>query len=343
MESKEWLRGACFGNLRFLGLDSTTESLETWRKRISEYIRETAKHIKFDLSEYSNIDLPRRVILAQLSVLAILVSREFDAALEAVVAGEWEQFDLLFESEKKQCEAAGGDWHDFRTREVFLWCRHLSRWAEETSEGMNEPVREIEPWEKRLWCEEIARSLPQTSAPFEQKEGAHSFKRFRGRYKEARRLHLSIDPFTPVEIVTEKVAEIVKRYQEEASKEHIDSFQHEIEQNVPGINADIVQLWDREERLNYDDIRNAKGVTHSKLKDKANEFFTWLKIYHLKRRKYSPIEIAKETNSPKDWAAHLKENKIDALRREHNKKNKRAQKLIQAALQGKSPLTASIT
>lgn len=341
MESKEWLRRSCFGCLRFLGLDSTTDSLETWKSCISEYTRKITKQIECNLRDYSDLDLPRGIILAQLSALAILISREFDAALEAIVTGEWDSFDLLLKSERKQHVAKRWNWHDFRTKEVFLWCRLLARLTEQANEGENEPVREIEPWEKRLWCEEIARSLPRTTAPFEQEGNKHDYKQSWRRYKKSHRLHLSIEPFTPVEIVAEKVTEIVKRYQEEYLTEQVESLQYDRDKKKPYFTFDIIQKIIEEDRLNYDDIRHHEIGRRIMLKGKAKTFLKWLKIYHLKRRGYSPEEIAEYTNVPKDWKEHLQEKKLDSITREQNKEGKRAQKLIQAALHGKSLLTVS--
>lgn len=364
MVSKEWRRSTCFGCLKFLGIDSSVESLETWKDRVSIHIHDITKQIKFDLSNYSDVDLPRARIIAQLSILSILISKEFEAALEAIVTGEWNSFDLLFQHEEKKIITKTWDWHDFRTHEVFLWCRILSRWMQQVNEGASKPVREIEPWEKRLWCEEIAHFSPRTTAPFEQNENRYNNKQSWRRYQEAYRLHLSIDPLSPVEIVTEMVANILREYQNKLSKEQSVNFQKNTEQedNITGnktneekddffddikleefdIDPKIIELLDQEDRLHYDDIRLKNGKIYRKLKDKANEYINWLTIYHLKRQKIKTVEIARYTNVPKDWETHLKENKIDAIRREHNKEKKRAQKLIEAALQGKSPLTVSV-
>nr|WP_320010565.1 hypothetical protein [uncultured Desulfobulbus sp.] len=338
MDSKERLRWYCLSFLKFLELDLSTDSLGTWEERISEYIRKFTQQIEFDLNNCPEADLPRGNILAQLSTLAILISEEFDVSLEAVVTGEWEHFDRLFTDEKEHYESRGRDWHDYRTRKIFWWFNSLSRWVKQADERTSAPARELELWEKRLWCEEISQDIPRTIAPFEADEDPEAFKQ---RYKEANRLHLSIDPFAPVEVIVEKVEEIVKQHQEATYKDYIASFQHEMNQGV--FDIEDVQRWAEEDRLRYDDLRGDQGRRSGTLKGKTSSYLQWLKIYRLKRGKYSPEEIAKVTGVPKDWEAHLKENKVAAIRREQDKQRGRARKLIQAALRGKSPLTVSIS
>jgi hypothetical protein len=339
MESKEWRRDTCFGCLEFLGIDKAP--LKTWKAVISDYTRDLHRQIEFDLNDNSDEDLPRAGIISQLSVFAILVSKEFDAALKALVIGEWDSFDRLFNTHKKQYELEGFDWHEFRTEEIFLWCRQLAQWVEQAHEGLClPPVREIELWEKRLWCEEIARSLPRSAAPFEQDDGKESpmdSKRLWRRRNVANRLHISIDPFTPVEIVAKKVMEIVKRYQDERTKGFIDDFQHEIDQGA--LKSDIVQQWAEEDRLQYDARRTNRNIRHRTIKRDLEINLRSLRIYNLRELKLKQMEIAEITGHPEAWEKYITEGEENKISSAHKKDLDRAKKLIVAALQGNSPLT----
>ena len=329
MEQEDWKRLACFGCLQFLGLDKTIELFSAWRDVVSNYTLDISKQIEFDLDNYLNDDLPRSGIMAQLSVLAILISKEFDAALEAIVTGEWGSFDTLFEEDKKKWKPMGKDWHDFRKNEVFLWCRQLAEWVETADEGAAlPPVREIEPWEKRLWCEEIARSLPRTAAPFEQEKDNESLmdsERLHRRQRVANRLHLSIDPFTPVETVTKKVAEIVKRYQEKRTTEYMEDFQHEINQGA--LEPDIVQQEANEDRLSYDTHRTTQGKQHKTIKGNFEIYLRSLRVYSLDRGGCTPGEIASRTHHPQGWEGYQKRGEDRQISSAHKKDKDRAQKL----------------
>lgn len=326
MESTEWYREACFACLEFLGIDKA--SLTTWNEVLSEYTRDITRQIEFDLKNSSYEDLPRFGTIAQLSVFAILISKEFDAALQALVAEKWNDFDRLFSSRKKQYESNGLDWHEFRTEEIFLWCRQLAQWVEQAHDGLClPPVREIELWEKRLWCEEIARSLPRTAAPFEQDEGTESpmdSKRLRKRRKVANRLHLSIDPFTPVEIVAKKVAEIIKRYQDERTKEWTEDHQHEISQGA--LKRETVQQWAEEDRLQYDSRRTTQGKAHRTIKSDLEINLRSLRIYELRKRGCNPKRIAEITGHPESWEKYITSGEENKIASAHKKDIDRAKK-----------------
>lgn len=283
------VRRHCFDFLSFLG-DNLRDSRETWQEKIDERIQSIIeKELIPGIVSCGQDKISLSPIYSLFSVLFILVSEEFDAGMDALVDDDWSKFDKLY-SHLKDYSLQSKKWEIQKWRKLEDIARLLStNWENYKKLGNEAPVRELEFWEKKLFLEENYQ-LPRTPAPW-QKEGEELFDRENRRWYTANcRIHLSIDLFTPVDVVTKMVKEIITQRQ----ADYLEGLKEELQSEIKsGWRADIDIKEDIEqEKLRYDFKRSTNKNKKSRGVTTLEHWLRYLQCYYYCERQGMKPKVA---------------------------------------------------
>jgi hypothetical protein len=314
--AREPLRVRCFPQLHFLSAREG-DSFSVWKRATREAIEILNDRINEAMPRIKKDEIALSPVYAAFSVLAILISEKFEACLQALVNDKWDSMDQLFQEEKQYCLLEESiNWEEYRPTIITYICRCLGlNWETFYSCWGALPVRELERWEKKIYCEEIG-LLPRS--PVQDSENRWE------RYEIAhQRLQLSIDLFVPLEVISEQVKSIVKQKQDAFLEGIKRDWDPELQGGV--IDQDFINKDILHTKLRFDFKR---GIKQDKRTRVVSTFETWhvaLRTYYLRYRKgEKPREIAQQK-----WFPHHDE---DQIYNKLNKYKKRAKKIIGAAL-----------
>lgn len=197
--------------LRWFETDQNS-TLQEWRREIRQAISTHTRELSILLEEIEEGLAPAQYY-NRFALLALLISRHFDACIIGLLRDDWKIFDKLY---KKTTEEENIE--EIRWERVFFFLSQIDTYYNASFFWHNQPVaRILEPWEKRLWLEEF-RHIQREIQPIEEIENAGI--NYFSRWNTTRnRLHLSIDPNAPPELIAKAVAAIVTREQEAARRE----------------------------------------------------------------------------------------------------------------------------
>jgi hypothetical protein len=289
--------------LYFTGGDENT-SLQGWRRATQE----TVKIVKDALREYATYESslddkeapPLSFVYSLFSVLCILISEEYDAALVAFIENDPGPL-ALFLPEGTPLDAVLREADSIAERARLEW-ENATR-----NKGLK-PVHTLTPYEMKLCLQEKG-MLPQTLPAW--KRLIHSRALNRAAWGN---LLLSIDPFTPPELAGKKVEIMLREFQAKQAKEIEESWQDEMKAGVVG--DDFPANAAEEERLRFDFRRAFAG--NKKTRGEGTTFEIWLRrleVYDLSRRGISSKEIGvriKCFNNDTSAAAKISQDKAQA-------------------------------
>ncbi|MDU0460469.1 MAG: hypothetical protein RW306_17200 [Geobacteraceae bacterium] len=303
--------------LYFTGGDENT-SLQGWRTAT----RETVKIVKDTLREYASHESslddndapPLSFIYSLFSVLCILISEEYDAALVAFVENDPTPLALLLPE---------GTPLDDVSREAVWIVEQLRReWQHAVRNKGLKSVRELTPYEMKLRLQHRGHVL------FDSKTGKQvSMLDFPGLRRAVwESIFIAIDPFTPPELAGKKVETMLREFQATQAKEIEESWQDELKAGIVG--DDFPTTAAEEERLRFDFRRAFSG--NKKTRGEGTTFEKWLRrleVYEYARRGLSSREIRKKITDFKNDTCEAAAVKI-------SQDKAQARAMIEAALSG---------
>jgi len=268
--------------LEFIGGGQKT-SLQGWRRAT----RDTINDIKETLREYASYetnleasDAPTlSCVYSLFSVLCILISEEFDAALVLFVEGDTVPLTSLFPEETPP---------DAVIREAD-WIAQIVRleWEKFARLRGLKSVRTMTPYEMKICLQErglISRDHP-TGKRSASSKNSYAISRI-----VWGNLHITIDPFTPPDLAAKKVENLLQEYQEKHVKELEESWANEVAAGV--VNRAFAVQNAKEEQLRFDYRRAYKG--NKKSRGEGTTFEIWLRrleVYDLARRPLTAQKI----------------------------------------------------
>jgi len=299
--------------LRFIGGDEKT-SLQGWRT----LTRETVKIVKDTLRKYASHESslddndapPLSSVYSLFSVLCILISEEYDAALVAFVENDPAPLALLLPE--------GTPLDDVLREADSIADRVRLDWEKFHSNKVLKPVRELTPYEMKLRLQYRGHVL------FDSKTGKKLSVLDFPALKRAiwDNLFLAIDPFTPPELAGKKVETMLREFQAKQAKEIEESWQEELKAGIVG--DDFPANDAEEERLRFDFRRAFTG--NKKTRGEGTTFELWLRrldVYDLSGPGISSKEI------------------IDRLKKYYN--NLTAEKISQDKAQARAMIEAALS
>ena len=242
-----------------------------WKRSRTQLINSIVDEVQITLERFEPDEQPLSFFYSAFALLAMLVSERFTCYLKALLWNDWLGFDWLYQDYRQWCIDSGLDWEEHRKNRLQ---QDLS-FMFQAWEGMNrgllaDPVREIEDWERRMWLEETGR-MPRTMTPAEKEEGCPDFSM---RHHVAfNRIQLTIDPFTPVEVVLKNVKTLVEQRQADYLHEVRDNWAHELKHGV--VDAEFVDQFVKHEQLEFDFARSFPG--NKRIRGGETTFSLWLR------------------------------------------------------------------
>ena len=267
--------------LSFIGGDENT-SLQGWRGATQETVKIVKDALRGYASHESSLDdndaPPLSVVYSFFSVLCILISEEYDAALVAFVENNPAPLSSLLPEGTPLDDVLRAA--DSIAERVRLEWEHAAR-----NKGLK-PVRALTPYEMKLRLQYQGK-IPHTMPP----EKRFSVIEYPALKRAAwDNLFLAIDPFTPPEIAGKKVEALLREFQAKQAKDIEESWQDELKSGVVGDGFPAQAA--EEGRLRFDFRRAFAG--NKKTRGEGTTFEIWLRrleVYDLSRRGISSKEI----------------------------------------------------
>lgn len=303
----------CLGQIYFLlyeaqiyGMaDPDPESLAYWTAAKKLAIEDIiGNRIDSDIRKFEENKIALKHILSLITAMAILISKQFDACLKGTISNNWDLFDKCFDNKP----------HDRYIFALDIFRKLRSAW-EEGFLQIDEPiVREITQGDKKNYLEDVGEIPRRYLHPDEiciRKQN----------YDRHIRVHLSIDPFAPIESIAKMVKNIIKEKKEKYINEIEKSL---IEQGI----ADKEQLENtiKAEILAFDNPRysDQDKRTQSTLSARIRS----LRFYYYRKICNLPEERVFEILKQKKWWL------IGDSYNERRKAIDYAERMITAALKG---------
>ena len=300
-----------------------------WERSRTKLINTIVDEIQITLERLEPDEQPLRFFYSAFALLAMLVSKRFTYCLQALLLNDWRGFEWLHQDYKQWCIDERLDWQEhrkYRLQDDFPSLFHV--WEEMNRGLLADPVREITDLDRRMWCEETGR-VPRTMTPAEKEEGCPDF---RMRHHMAfDRIQLTIDPFTPVEVVLKNVKALVEERQAGYLQRVRGKWAHELKQGV--VDAEFVEQFVKHEQLEFDFARSFPG--NKRVRSGGTTFSTWLRSLLVLDAAQNNGDTYKEIVQYRWWNLRTSSEATSDI----DKDKKRAKKLIAAAWKG-IPLAA---
>ncbi|MBB5348980.1 hypothetical protein JWG42_01665 [Desulfoprunum benzoelyticum] len=319
-------RESCRNQLYFL-VSEPDVHVCSWKKRAEKAVRLIQKTIEEDEEGYENDSLGLKPAYHFFAAMAILVSVEFDACIEALISDNWTAFEKLYSIEKLYCFEHDINWKEYRMNILFDIAITLRlNWNAAWNTRGEMPVRELTSREKLTYLQEIGRLHRTPESIPEWKNDGFSYEHRPPLISN--RIHISIDPLTPVEIVTKMVSKILEEKHSAYFEEIEQSWKNEIENGA------------HDETFVSNEIMHAKAsFDFRRTMEKNKRTRGGLTTFEIMLRSLLAFEMDRKGKTKSEIAQKKWWGKIDMTSSTLSKDLNQAKKLIKAALSG-IPLSA---